>query len=50
MSGIDRANEIGGGIGSEGAQEGNMRRVESAINEAMISAYCKENKVSYPII
>ncbi len=32
-----------GGIGSEGAQKGDMRRVESAIKEAVISAYCEEN-------
>ena len=34
-----------GGIGSEGAQKGDMRRVESAIKEAVISAYCKENEI-----
>ena len=45
MSGIDRANEIEGGIGSEGAQGGDMGKVESAIKEAVISAYCKENEL-----
>ena len=45
MSGIDRTNEIEGGIGSEGAQGGDMGKVESAIKEAVISAYCKENEL-----
>ena len=49
MSGNDSKNksESGGKIGLEETQNGDMRRVESAIKEAVISAYCKENE--FPI-
>lgn len=45
MNANNSNNGIDGGIESEGAQKVDMRRVESAIKEAVISAYCKENEI-----